>query len=134
MKKILFALVILNLVMTPMAFAADTPIQSSDSMSTDFKFDLRPITNAEIDTTNFTNQGLNYIFNKAVAIMAGTIGTAAVLAIVYGGFQIITAMGHEDEMNAGKAMIEKAIKALVFVLGAYVIVTAVQFLIKSIYG
>jgi hypothetical protein len=99
-----------------------------------FMFDVGVITHEDIDTQGWIRGGINFVFSKLIGIMAATIGSVAVLIIVIGGLRMIIYAGVPDEIEKAKGMMKKAALGLVFVLGAYIMVTAVQLLIKSIYA
>lgn len=125
-------------------FAQDTPSSTitvpvdtttSDNLnSPDFMFDVGIITHEDIDTQGWIRGGINFVFERLIGIMAGTIGSVAVLIMVLGGFRMIIYAGNSDEFEKAKAMLTKAAIGLVLVLGAYIMVTAVQLLIKGIYA
>ena len=83
---------------------------------------------------NWMRKGVDFLLERAVTIMATTIGGAAVLMMAVGGFMMMFGGIKEDRYNKGKSMIINAAIGLVFVLSAYILVTTVQLLIKSILG
>lgn len=134
-----------------MANGAKTPASSSASQSgsktssgstvpgagvnnPDFQFDLRSITHEDINPQSWIRKGVNFIFERAIAIMAATIGSAAVLMMVIGGFMMLASAGRQEWYDRGKAYVIKSMIGLVFVLGAYAIVTTVQLLVKSLFA
>ena len=108
--------------------------QSADLKSTEFMFDVGAITHKDIEEQNWVRKGINFIFERVITIMAATIGSIAVLMMVLGGFRMIIYSGNDDEYQKAKGMMTRAAMGIVFVLGAYILVTAIQLLIKSIYG
>ena len=102
--------------------------------STNFTFDLGAITNTNIKKKNWVEQGVNYFFERIIAIMAAVAGSVAVLMMSIGGFRMIASAGDETAYKNGRSMIVRSAIGLVFVLGAYLLVVTVQLLIKSIYG
>ncbi|MFH0820899.1 MAG: hypothetical protein V1908_03945 [Candidatus Peregrinibacteria bacterium] len=139
-KKLFLVWVIaLNLFSVIPAYAAGTPQQdptqnSAALQSEFFMFDLRSITHEDVKEEKYIRQGINFVFNRAITIMAATIGTASVLMIMVGGFMILASGGREQWVTNGKSFIFKSLIGLVAALGAYIMVQTVQLLIKSIYG
>ena len=86
------------------------------------------------EKTGWRQRGINFLFERAITIMAATIGSAAVLMMMIGGFMMLISAGRQEMYDKGKSYVFKAVIGLVFVLGAYILVTAVQLLIKGIYG
>ena len=74
------------------------------------------------------------MFNRIITILAATAGSVAVLMMSIGGFLILSSAGDQNRLDTGKSMILKSAVGLLFVFGAYILVTAVQLLIKGIYG
>ena len=110
--------------------------QSSDVKDTEFTFDLTILQNTSmksIEKQDWMMKGINFLFERGITIMAATVGTAAVLMMAVGGFMMMFAGVKEDMYTKGKSYIIKAGIGLVFVLGAYILVTTVQMLIKSIF-
>ena len=66
--------------------------------------------------------------------MAGVVGGLSILMMSIGGFMILSSAGDENMVNKGKGYIKYSLIGLTAALGAYILVTAVQILIKSIYG
>jgi hypothetical protein len=149
LKKILLTILLTAALFGPMVFSvnmafADTPATapstttppSSDIKSSQFMFDVGAIQQVNIGSTtkqNWIRQGINFLFGRAISIMAGTIGSVAVLIMVLGGFMMITSAGDQTKYDKGKNYLIKAGKGIIFVLGAYILVTTVQLLIKSIF-
>ena len=117
----------------PQAALAQSPnLGSQDLGSTEYKFNLNTITHEAIEEQNYIRGGLNFVFSRIISIMAGTIGSIAVLMMVIGGFLMLTSAGMQDQYDKGKNLVKKAALGIVFVLGAYVIVATVQLLITTI--
>jgi hypothetical protein len=130
---ILFALTLFNfgLISQPLAYA-----QSAGINDPNFTFDLTVLQNTSMKSNekqNWMMKGINFLFERGISIMAGTIGTAAVLMMVIGGVRMMLAGAKEEEFNKGKSMMMRAGIGLVVVLSAYILVTTVQLLIKSIF-
>ena len=130
---VLFTATLLNfgLMLQPNAYA-----QSSAINDTDFTFDLTVLQNPSmksIEKQNWMKKGIDFLFERGITIMAGTIGTAAVLMMSIGGFMILSSAGNDAQVTKGRGLIMKALMGLAFVLGAYILVTTVQLLIKSIF-
>ena len=117
------------------AQAQTPPGESLDDSG--FMFDLTPITYEKIAGSTrqgWIRQGINYIFERIVTVLAATIGGLSVLMMSYGGFLILSSAGNENQSQQGKNYIKYSIIGLAFALGAYVLVNAVQLLIRSIYA
>ncbi len=108
--------------------------QAEDIKSTEFMFDLGVITHEDIQEQNWIRRGIDFLFERAITIMAATVGSVAVLIMVIGGFRMLASAGRQEEYDKGKSMILKAVIGLAVVLGAYILVTTIQLLIRSIYG
>jgi len=103
----------------------------------DFMFDLTTITHEKIAGStrqSWIRQGINYIFERIVGVLAATIGGLSVLMMSYGGFLILSSAGNENMSTKGKNYIKYSLIGLAFALGAYIMVNAVQLLIRSIYA
>ena len=114
------------------SFAQDTGLDSGS-----FMFDLSTVTHEGITGTTrqkFSRGGINYIFERVITFMAATIGGMSVLFMSIGGLMIMTSFGNDGQISKGKTFIKYSLIGLAFSLGAYVIVTAVQLLIASIYA
>ena len=116
--------------------------QTGDIESGDFMFSLSgeggghdtSIVHPDINPQSWIRGGINYIFERIIGLMAAVIGSLAVLVMSIGGFMILSSAGDENQVTKGTGYIWGGLKGLVFTLGAYILVTAVQILIKSIYG
>ncbi|MBU0728091.1 hypothetical protein KKA95_05385 [Patescibacteria group bacterium] len=120
----------------PTTYAQD-PDTSGDIDSSTFMFDLSSITHEDITGSSkqsWIRQGINYIFERIIGLMAAVIGGLAVLVMSYGGLLILTSAGGENQYQKGVNYVKYSLIGLAFVLGAYLLVTAVQILIKSIYA
>ena len=120
---------------TPKAVAQDVPGEGLDEPG--FMFDLSVITHEDITGSSrqkWIRGGINYIFERIVGVMAATIGGLSVLVMSYGGFLILSSAGNENQSQKGKSYIKYALIGLVFTLCAYLLVSAVQLLIRSIYA
>jgi hypothetical protein len=141
LKKVLFTWVLATMVMglslfvlphPTRVFAADAT-QPGDISSQEYTFDLNPIAPPGTQRASWLQKGANYFAERAITVMATLAGSFAVLLMVFGGFQMITSVGDEG-YEKGKKKILYAIIGLAAVLGAYILVTTVQILIKSING
>jgi len=102
-----------------------------------FMFDLSVITHEDIAGSSrqkWIRGGINYIFERIIGVLAATIGGLSVLVMSYGGFLILSSAGNENQSQKGKSYIKYALIGLAFTLGAYILVTFVQLLIRSIYA
>jgi len=55
-------------------------------------------------------------------IMLGTLGSAALLVFVYGGFLMLTSRGHSDQVQKGKDALINAVKGVIIVLGSWMMI------------
>ncbi|MBU0577254.1 hypothetical protein KJ742_06960 [Patescibacteria group bacterium] len=111
--------------------------QDEDLSSGGFMFPLDVIIHEDIEggsRQNWIRKGINYIFERVIGVMAGVIGGLAVLVMSIGGFMILISAGNENLYQKGTSYVKYSLIGLAITLGAYIIVTAVQILIKSIYG
>lgn len=102
-----------------------------------FMFQLTPIVNPNIEGSvkqSWIRQGINYFFENIIGLMAGMIGTLAVLIMSLGGFLMLSSAGNEGRYEQGKNYVIYALVGLGITLSAYILVTLVQLLIRSIYG
>lgn len=130
-KKLFIALLMTLSLHSGVVFAQafDT---TGDISSGGFRFDLNTITHPDLREERFIQGGINYIFNRIITIMATTIGSVAVLIMVIGGFMILISAGDQNLRDKGVGYVKRAAIGLVFVLGAYIIVTAVQLAIVTL--
>ncbi len=101
-------------------------------LDTNFQFDLGVVTHDDIEQADYARTGINFIFTRIITILAATVGSAAVLTMVIGGFLIMTSNGIQEQIDRGKNLIKKALIGLVFVLGAYIIVSTIQLLVTTV--
>jgi len=55
-------------------------------------------------------------------IMLGTLGSAALLIFVYGGFLMLTSRGHSDQVQKGKDALINAVKGVIIVLASWMVI------------
>ncbi len=121
---------------TPVAMAQNLP-PGSQLDEESFMFDLGVITHEGIEggtRQSWIRKGINYFFERIIGFMAGIIGTLAVLMLAYGGFMILASAGNENLYQKGMAYVKYSLIGLAVTLSAYILVTLVQLLVKSIYG
>lgn len=119
------------------AYAQDIEPESGDIDSSNFMFDLSSVTHEDITGTSrqsWIRKGINYFFERIIGVMAAVIGGLSVLVMSYGGLLILTSAGGENQYQKGVSYVKYSLIGLAFVLGAYLLVTLVQILIKSIYA
>lgn len=144
-KKILIALVLLGGLMAMPRFfdGAVTPVMAGNPPpeggieSGGFMFDLSAITHTAIKGStrqSWIRSGINYFFERIIGFLAAVIGSLAVLMLSIGGFLMLSAAGDETRYEKGKNYAKYALIGLGFTLSAYILVTLVQLLIRSIYG
>jgi len=138
LKKLLLAFAFLTTLLLPVmpgrVLAVDVGTPSGDLKSTEFMFDLGVITHKEIPQANWVEKGINYFAGRIIGLGAGLAGSIAVLMMGIGGLLMITSAGDQGKYDKGKSMMKFAALGLVFVFGAYILVTTIQVLIKSIYA
>lgn len=139
LKKLLFTCVLVATVFAVGMSYSPTPViaQDSDIMSESFMFDLGTITPPGMESqerAGWIKRGVNFIFERFITILAATVGSAAVLMMSVGGFMMLASAGRQDMYDKGKSYILKSVIGLAFVLGAYILVTTVQLIVKSIYA
>ncbi len=121
---------------TPQVKAVNqVPSQNIDSGS--FMFNLTPIVHQGVEGSvkqGWIRRGLDYFFEKIIGFMAGVIGTLCVLMLSIGGFLMIISAGNEARYEQGKNYVIYSLIGLAATLGAYILVTLVQLLIRSVYG
>ena len=120
---------------TPTVIAQDVPGEGLDEAG--FMFDLSVITHEDIvgsTRQSWIRRGINYVFERIIGVLAATIGGLSVLVMSYGGFLILSSAGSETQSQKGKTYIKYALIGLVFTLCAYLLVSGVQLLIRSIYA
>src|SRR3990172_3082938 len=55
-------------------------------------------------------------------IMLGTLGSAALLIFVYGGFLMLASRGHSDQVQKGKDALINAVKGVIIVLASWIVI------------
>ena len=137
-KMFLMIGLVLSLNMAPGAFAQSAiPSPATTLDSGNFMFDLTPITHEAIRTETrqgWIRRGVNYFFERIISFMAAVIGGLSVLILSIGGFLMLSSAGDETRYEKGKNYAKFAIIGLIVTLSAYILVTLVQLLIRSIYG
>jgi hypothetical protein len=149
LKKILIALVLVislqampatDFVLAPVVLAQEDPADPSPGEDVDdptFMFDLGTITHESIEGSTrqgWIRQGINYFFERIIGFLAAIIGSLAVLMLSVGGFLMLSSGGDETRYEKGKNYAKFALIGLAVTLLAYVLVSLVQLLIRSIYG
>jgi hypothetical protein len=151
LKKILIALVLViglqampaaSLVEVPLVYAEENPPapdepEPGDIDSPSFMFDLSSVTHEAIEGTTrqgWIRQGINYFFERIIGFLATVIGSLAVLMLSVGGFLMLSSAGNETQYEKGRNYAKYALIGLGVTLMAYVMVSLVQLLIKSIYA
>ncbi|TAN57050.1 hypothetical protein EPN15_05615 [Patescibacteria group bacterium] len=124
-KKYLFVIIFLALLVSPVASnAAALPSLVPDCAKR---------TAAEIATEGPCNVcdaiGVGINITK---IMLGTLGSAALLVFVYGGFLMLTSRGHSDQVQKGKDALINAVKGVIIVLASWMVINygLAMFLVK----
>lgn len=133
LKKVLIvALVVVTLLGSGFFVSQTVLAQSADLRSDEFMFDLNAITHDDIKEQDWSKKGIGFVIERTITVMAATIGSAAVLMMVVGGFMMLISAGRQEMYDKGKNYILKSVIGLAFVLGAYILVTTIQLLINSL--
>lgn len=61
-----------------------------------------------------------------INFLTGIIATLAILALVIGGFFMVTARGEESQITRGKDIVKNSLIAIVVVLGSYTLIRTIQ--------
>ena len=101
---LLISIFLLGLVGANNTYAAQAD-PTGDIKSSQFMFDLGVVTHKDIKKKDWSKEGINFIFKRAITIMAATIGAAAVLIMVIGGLMIMFAGVHQDWREKGINML-----------------------------
>ena len=146
-KKILIALVLaIGLQAMPAVFFEAPAVYAQDPTqpppgesleSESFMFELGTITHEAIKGStrqSWIREGINYFFERIIGFLAAIIGSLAVLMLMVGGFLMLSSAGDETRYEKGKNYAKYSLIGLTIALLAYVLVTLVQLLIRSIYG
>lgn len=145
-KKILFTVALVVAGLTSVNSLSVSPVHASnqpvpppaeDLDSGAFMFDLSSITHKSLEGStrqSWIRRGINYFFERIVGFLAAVIGTLAVLMLTIGGFLMLSSAGNEQRYEQGKNYAKYALIGLGVTLSAYILVTLVQLLIRSIYG
>jgi len=75
-----------------------------------------------------TNTDLKQVIINIVKILLGFLGLIAVLIVLYGGFQWMTAAGNEEKVSSARATLTAGLIGLIIILAAYAIAA---FVIKT---
>jgi len=141
LKQILFALTLvacLQVIGVPVSSAqSPTPAPGTSIDSGTFMFDLTPVTHEAIRTETrqgWVRRGINFFFERIITFLAAVIGGLSVLVLSIGGFLMLSSAGDETRYEKGKNFAKFSIIGLIVTLSAYILVTLVQLLIRSIYG
>ena len=91
------------------------------------------VTNAEFTNISSefnlgTNTDLKHVIINIVKILLGFLGLIAVLIVLYGGFQWMTAAGNEEKVSSARATLTAGLIGLIIILAAYAIAA---FVIKT---
>ena len=91
------------------------------------------VTNAEFTNISSefnlgTNTDLKQVIINIVKILLGFLGLIAVLIVLYGGFQWMTAAGNEEKVSSARATLTAGLIGLIIILAAYAIAA---FVIKT---
>jgi hypothetical protein len=79
-------------------------------------------------------EGLLQVVRNFVNWMLGILWLIALIVLLYGGFQMVTAAGNEDRYNAGFKILKQSGIGLVFIGVAWFVVSIIFFLIGVVTG
>lgn len=117
-KKILFSLMTLALVFSPVATLAVDPFGQKDLTKTATEaYGSTPASDIEV------------IAGGIIRGFLGLLGIVFVVLIVYAGFTWMTAQGNEEKVNMAKKLIVQATIGLIVILAAYAIT---EFIISNV--
>ena len=106
-KKYLFVIIFLALLAIPaVSFAADPPWQLVPTCG-----------DGGCNVCDAIRVGINI-----TKIMLGTLGSAALLIFVYGGFLMLYSRGHSDQVQKGKDALINAVKGVIIVLASWMVI------------
>ncbi|HEY4495198.1 MAG TPA: pilin [Patescibacteria group bacterium] len=106
-KKYLFVIIFLALLAIPaVSFAADPPWQLVPTCG-----------DGGCNVCDAIGVGINI-----TKIMLGTLGSAALLIFVYGGFLMLYSRGHSDQVQKGKDALINAVKGVIIVLASWMVI------------
>ena len=69
----------------------------------------------------FSSQDLKETIANIVRIIIGFLGILVIIAIIFGGFKMMTSRGDADEVGKGRQIVAAGVVGLVIVLAAYAI-------------
>jgi len=106
-KKYLFVIIFLALLAIPaVSFAADPPWQLVPTCG-----------DGGCNVCDAIGVGINI-----TKIMLGTLGSAALLIFVYGGFLMLYSRGHSDQVQKGKDALINAVKGVIIVFASWMVI------------
>jgi len=106
-KKYIFILILLSLLVIPaVSFAADPPWKLVPTCG-----------DGGCNVCDAIGVGINI-----TKIMLGTLGSAALLVFVYGGFLMLASRGHSDQVQKGKDALINAVKGVIIVLASWMLI------------
>lgn len=73
----------------------------------------------------FSSQDLQTTIENVVRIILGFLGILAVVAVILGGFMIITSAGDSDKQGNGRKVVTAGVVGLIIILAAYAIASFV---------
>lgn len=83
------------------------------------------IANSENDVPGLLSGNVNDLILSIVTYAIGIAGLVAIVFIVYGGFQYITAAGNDESASKGAKTITYAVIGLLLVFASYAIVNSI---------
>ncbi|OGH42755.1 MAG: hypothetical protein A3B53_01140 [Candidatus Levybacteria bacterium RIFCSPLOWO2_01_FULL_42_15] len=107
LRKYIFVIILLGLLVIPAASYAALPSLVSKCANNP----------GGCDACDAIGVGINI-----TKIMLGTLGSAALLIFVYGGFLMLTSRGHSDQVQKGKDALINAVKGVIIVLGSWAVI------------
>lgn len=76
-----------------------------------------------------TNQNIKQVVANIIRVLLGFLGIIAVVIVLYGGFQWMTAAGNEEKVTSARATLTAGLIGLIIILSAFAIAS---FIINTI--
>jgi len=85
-----------------------------------------PLTNEELGLGNIgneiglsTNTDIKAVIARIIRVLLGFLGIIAVVIVLWGGFQWMTAAGNEEKVTSARATLTAGLIGLIIILSAY---------------
>jgi hypothetical protein len=124
MKKLLLGLILVIIILTTVPLAlADRPPIVPENIGNELIIPSQPTDQQNIPQEQYFGGVLLPIITRTVIMAAGGL---AVLFIIVGGIQILTAYGSDEKIGAAKKTITYAVVGLLISILSYAIVTIIS--------